>query len=419
MASSSEVEAALERGPADAAVQQFLLFSLCQLRAQAWEFKFGEAWDAELRQLDTAGHGADVFAEAAAMEKFRAHRAKGDKWVPFHTAAGVHERYIAERLYTMSFLTEQEKYMLHFVFRGSSCPPLFDELYLPLFTHPDAGVEGSEAQGRWKQLFYQPDVFFARDGFMHRQMLAYRQEGNALHTTAYIARPGKGQSADEYVWFIVAQTHHFLEIGRAAWTNVGAALAAGTTLALEKLRDLFLGFHRIGPTTAKMFLVSTHLLYPQLHLLRHSCVVGDGAAPAFIALFPALQRSQVIAARDSHRERLLTSLFRNLTAEEVDPRERRMAPMLRWTTVRMREVFAGIVKPEAVPDRFEIHELQVQLCEWRKFVAANTRKKRKANPADLGSRDTFKAAAVGSSPADPKADTTGVHQHAALLDVLV
>jgi hypothetical protein len=47
---------------------------------------------------------------------------------------------------------------------------------------------------------------------------------------------------------------------------------------------------------AKMFLVTTHLLYPELRLLGESCQVGDGALASFRFLYPATFGSKINGA---------------------------------------------------------------------------------------------------------------------------
>lgn len=80
------------------------------------------------------------------MAMFFGCKAKGDKWVPWHTALGQHETYIFKEIYTLSHLTDREHYILHFCFRASSWEPLFNELILPLFTTPEAKISGSAAE---------------------------------------------------------------------------------------------------------------------------------------------------------------------------------------------------------------------------------------------------------------------------------
>jgi hypothetical protein len=125
---------------------------------------------------------------------------------------------------------------------------------------------------------------------------------------------------------------------------------------------VFREFHDIGPTMSKMFLVTTHLQYPELGLLTETCTVGDGAEQAFMYLY-----NLQVVAKSSEREMILRALFKdmNALAPSLEPR---LAPMIEWTAKQTRERFEGVMKPESLPTKLAIFELQVNLCEWRKFL---------------------------------------------------
>ena len=112
---------------------------------------------------------------------------------------------------------------------------------------------------------------------------------------------------------------------------------------------------------AKMFLVSTHLAFPQAHLLDASCAVGDGAEQAFDYLYPHVQAR----ARSAHRAVLLDALTAQLDEDALDRLEPRLRPMLRFVGGAARARFGLCV--EQVSDAVTPFDLQVHLCEWRKF----------------------------------------------------
>ena len=116
----------------------------------------------------------------------------------------------------------------------------------------------------------------------------------------------------------------------------------------------------VGPTTAKMFLVSTHLRYPSLRLVDDTCQVGDGAAAAFTHLYPNLGKSKY------DREKVLVQLLQEFRKEiaEWDPR---LHPMVAWTAQRTAAAFEGIIPKELFKPECEAFTLQVNLCEWRKY----------------------------------------------------
>jgi hypothetical protein len=65
---------------------------------------------------------------------------------------------------------------------------------------------------------------------------------------------------------------------------------------LEAVDGMLQSHYRIGPTMAKMFLVTTHLLYPGLNLLADNCQVGDGALASFRFLYPVTFGSKTVGS---------------------------------------------------------------------------------------------------------------------------
>ena len=117
---------ALARGPLPSRVAHLTQFLLFQLRAQAEKLLGNVAgFDSYMDSLsapeedapatsdplvsDLGSSTKDVAACWPLMEKFLATRAAGDKWVPWSTAAGEHERFIAERIYSLAHLSDEEK----------------------------------------------------------------------------------------------------------------------------------------------------------------------------------------------------------------------------------------------------------------------------------------------------------------------
>ena len=52
-------------------------------------------------------------------------------------------------------------------------------------------------------------------------------------------------------------------------------------------------------------------------------------------------------------------------ADKLDPR---LKPMIHWTGLQTRARLGGAVATRAIPLELTVSELQVNLCEWRKFV---------------------------------------------------
>ena len=376
--------------------------------------------------------------------------ARGDKWMPWHCALGAHERYLLEVVYALPRLqSDRDRYILGYAFSGSREIGLFERILRPLF-EADASDDDA-ALGR--SLLEDPHAALRRDGELHRRYAAYRAEDKKLHTTAYLCHPPRGSSGDEFVCYIIDRTARFVVLGariyallRAklgdgfeAWAATHrpappAAAAAGAApppaapppslggpdLKLS-LEQALLQEDEIGPTMTKMFLVSTHLAYPAAKILDGSCAVGDGAEAAFDYLYPGVPPR----SRSVHRGALLSILNDALgTPAKVDALEPRLLPMLRFVAAAARARFGSMFAP-VVSESITPYDLQVNLCEWRKFrtkvdrkrlcrrgavldrgraerAAADARKQRKSPSAALASV-AVPASYYGGSPVEASA----------------
>jgi len=159
------------------------------------------------------------------MDRFFAGPALGDKWVPWSTACGDHEVFIAQRIYRdLTHLDDEEKYLAHMLFRGSSCVPLFEHIFLRhCLRAPGANVSGSEAESKWKALLHTPKFVFTRGGWLHNLFVSYRDLGGLnrkLHTSCYRSRPPKGAAGEDFTWYIVERTLLFVSMGKAVYDAI-------------------------------------------------------------------------------------------------------------------------------------------------------------------------------------------------------
>lgn len=297
--------------------------------------------------------------------------AKGDKWMPWHCCLGAHERYLLHVVRRLPLLKdERSRSVVTFAFSGSRDIELFESLLRPLFE-----TNASDADAALGQLLAtQPLEALKRGGVLSQRYEVYRRRGRKLHTTCYQCHPPRGAAGDEFVHYIVDRTARFASLGlrvhafleRMLGTNFfeSCQLRVDATTGDElrqALEALLIAEREVGPTMAKMFLVSTHLAFPQARLLNASCAVGDGAEQAFDYLFPAIDAR----ARSAHRALLLDALSAKLDAQELDRLEPRLRPMLRFVGKAARARFGlcgAVVADEVTP-----FDLQVHLCEWRKF----------------------------------------------------
>ena len=197
-----------------------------------------------------------------------------------------------------------------------------------------------------------PDTAFVEGGELYEKVVAWRDRGFKLHTKAFNSYPQRGEGGERYPAYICRRMAHFAKIGLAAWPSVSSGRCS-----MRSLDALYRGFDRIGPTMSKVLLVTNHLWRPELRILDESCEVGDGADEAFNYLFGAR------GGGDAVRKRRLKVLFDHLASQDAEPR---LEPMAAWVAARTRARFPS-VPPGAISDALTIYDLQVQLCEWRKF----------------------------------------------------
>lgn len=161
----------------------------------------------------------DIVCCDGVMGKFFSGPAYGDKWVPWNTACGEHERYIASTIYSIAHLSDEEKHLLHFAFRASSFPPFFDHVVMPLFlqeSNDQVGVEEStheyehssstneyskevekervDMRALGLEMLRNPHGVLTRGSFMHLRFIEYRgkeKDTRKLHTTCYRNHPPK------------------------------------------------------------------------------------------------------------------------------------------------------------------------------------------------------------------------------------
>ena len=330
-----------------------LQFLLCQLRWQAGKIvdESFEAFDNEMRRIDTQSPD-DVASCSQLMAKFLDGPAAGDRWVPWHTVTCEMELFLMTKLRTAPDLNEKEKFVLATAFSGSRWCPLFQSVVYPYFSRAlDTSniYEGAERRGA---RILDPDTAFVEGGELYEKVVAWRDRGFKLHTKAFNSYPQRGEGGERYPAYICRRMAHFAKIGLAAWPSVSSGRCS-----MRSLDALYRGFDRIGPTMSKVLLVTNHLWRPELRILDESCEVGDGADEAFNYLFGAR------GGGDSVRKRRLKVLFDHLASQDVEPR---LAPMAAWVAARTRARFPS-VPAGAISDALTIYDLQVQLCEWRKF----------------------------------------------------
>ncbi|KAK7242633.1 hypothetical protein SO694_00016153 [Aureococcus anophagefferens] len=340
--------------------------------------------------------------------------ARGDKWMPWHCALGAHERYLLEVVYALPRLeSDRDRYILGYAFSGSREIELFERILRPLF-EADASDDDA-ALGR--SLLDDPHAALRRDGELHRRYAAYRAEDKKLHTTAYLCHPARGSSGDEFVCYIIDRTARFVVLGARIYALLRAKLGdgfeawaathrpraprarappapppapppslGGPDLKLS-LEQALLQEDEIGPTMTKMFLVSTHLAYPAAKILDGSCAVGDGAGRVRL---PLPGRPAAVPLRAPRRAPVHPQRRPRHAGQGRRPRAR-LLPMLRFVAAAARARFGSMFAP-VVSESITPYDLQVNLCEWRKFRTKVDRKRARRRGAVLDRAPRARAA---------------------------
>ena len=346
---------------APAEVAHMVQFFLCQLR---WQYGTivapgggFAAFDAALAAADASQGPEDVASCGDLMNAFLRGPALGDRWVPWHTVTCEQERFLMTELRSAPDLDDREKFVLATAFSASRWCPLWRDVILPYFSRARdaAGLYADDGERRGPRCL-RPREAFRADGPVRAAAAAFRDRGNKLHTRAFNSYPQRGDGGANYCDYIIHRHAHFAEIGLAAYDLVTAP--GGVSLAA--LDACYRGFDRIGPTMSKVLLVTNHLWRPHLNILGDDCEVGDGADEAFSFLYGAR------GGGDAARKRRLRHLFDHLNSPALDAAEPRFRPMIAWVAERTRAKFPDI-PAAAIAGAMTIYDLQVQLCEWRKF----------------------------------------------------
>ena len=363
-------------------VRHLMQFLLCQLRAEHAEIltrersnpmdRCNEERRAAYDEFDAAVFAYDLThglvlegqqtgaPDLVSCENFMAafllgKCAKGDKWLPWHCVLGDHERYVLDVVAKLG-LTRRDRYILMFLFSGSRDLALFDALLRPLF-EADASEEDNEL-GRL--ILADPETAFEYNGKIHLRYEAFRATGARMHTTCYSCHPPKTAAGEHFCYYMVDRTKRFVMLGHKAYDIIEDENRRGSDLRRD-LEEVLMKAHEVGPTMTKMFLVSTHLLFPELGILDDYCAIGDGADAAFDFLMPGIPARPKAGPRFD----IFMKLWDHLE-NSTEPCVPRFRHMLKWTAEKARQRFPKM-NPLVLAIDMTPYDLQVNLCEWRKF----------------------------------------------------
>mmetsp|Transcript_16116 Transcript_16116/g.24197 ORF Transcript_16116/g.24197 Transcript_16116/m.24197 type:complete len:464 (-) Transcript_16116:250-1641(-) len=330
----------------DAEVRHMLQFYLCQMR---WQYglivnpgQFKKFDDEIKRRCPPNEQSQDLESCQELMHLFFKGPARGERWVPWHCATCEQELFLFQEVRTRQDFSEEALFAMSTAFSASRVVPMWRQIILPaLAKDPQAIIND-------------PFALFQPGGPVHKQMVNWRAQGNILHTTSYNPYPPLGAKGDKFTDYIAKRHAEYADLGKRAFPLLQQQ---NNQTLMQQLDTHFQTLHKVGPTMSKVLLVTTHLWYPQLEILDQGCLVGDGAALAFDFLYKK---------KNTHaKTKRLHHLF-NYLESFIDRLEPRFKPMLQFLSHESRLKFPEIPS-KSLPDILTIYDLQVQLCEWRKF----------------------------------------------------
>eukprot|EP00927_Polykrikos_kofoidii_P071882 TRINITY_DN68083_c0_g1_i1.p1 TRINITY_DN68083_c0_g1~~TRINITY_DN68083_c0_g1_i1.p1 ORF type:complete len:832 (+),score=143.91 TRINITY_DN68083_c0_g1_i1:285-2498(+) len=302
--------------------------------------------------------------------------ARCEKWVPFHTALGAHDRFIIEEIHQARepVWNEKRRFLVMFIFRAHCCREMFDEAQLHLL--------------RDESFWANPRKCFAIGGPMEKSIIAYRRRTSLpLQTSAFRIIP-RYLCADKDVNLARNICLRSAALLTAAEDILPRVLGAkkmvqtcrgggGASAAIKRAPSLFEEISSIirrvegvAGTWVKMLMVCIDLRYPELRLLRRRCEVGIGAERGLERLVP--NGLDVEGARQPPQEQLA------LLTSELNASKKRGLYRNFWTLLHEAE---RVARQHCSGPKDLLHRhlrdsskglsaatVQVQLCEWRQFL---------------------------------------------------
>jgi len=331
-----------------ATLKEFFCFLQCQLRKEA-EIHLG--LDVPLKDK----LAAEVWPE---YEEFVKKNLGGnERWVPYHTILGVHEKFLAMAVHHARHeWTDRQRFIAMFIFRAHCKADVFSKAQLPILI----------TEAFWKD----PLKAFEVGGEMETALVKYRRTTKRpLLTLCFRMIPERILKDDDanLVRSIILRTQKLVKLA----DQIFPMLMDGQMSASDKFENmtqLIKEEQGLGETWAKMLTVCTDLAYPEMGLLASQCEVGIGALTPLRRLLPG---GGVADAKKALEE--LRQSFNN----SPDEGAQHFWDILMNVEARAREYYEDypLLLQQFQSERGNLSPatLQVQLCEYRQFRHALAR----------------------------------------------
>lgn len=329
-----------KRMPA-ASLDEFFKFLQCQLRMELRQHT-----DAKLELPDKAAE--DIWPD---VEKFiTPNLGASERWVPYHTVLGVHEKFLVESIHSRKSWSEYKRFIAMFIFRAHCKRDLFNQAQLPLMLKDSF----------WKD----PRAAFMPGGPMEKSIRAYRRKtGAPLITSCFRIIPPRvlKDDTENLVRSVTDRSMTLVEVAEKAWTALGDKKKTAVQ-KITNISSLIQQAQGCGDTWAKMLTVCIDLAYPKAQFLEQQCDVGTGAAPPLRCLLSGSGSGDrakdlktllklVNASKSVHAKHFWACLGK---AESIITRKFKSLPLICAQASTKKHSMTACT-------------LQVQLCEYRQY----------------------------------------------------
>mmetsp|Transcript_93565 Transcript_93565/g.165530 ORF Transcript_93565/g.165530 Transcript_93565/m.165530 type:complete len:355 (-) Transcript_93565:75-1139(-) len=338
-------------------VRHFLAYAQCSIKIEAKKFL---DLDIELEDPEALRMlpGAEKLAQKNSSAKL-------EKWVPFHTVLGPHNKFVVEHIYharqkTWSFY---QRFVLNLVFRAHCKPGVF-KAQLPILSK--------------KSFWHAPLRAFETNSSMHKALREFRAEGNALQTSAFLIIPERIVKDDDenLIINLLRRTQRLIRLAKKLWP-IMICKTSSTTEKYESIKQAMEDVHGCGPTWVKMLMVEVDIAMPKIGLLHDRCEVGSGALDP---LKNILKEEGVPMPQTGNRSDGLIALRDHIVRGSCDSNHKHFKKVISKFERKARQHFKKfplLVKQMQMADRpLGCSTLQVQLCEFRQLQVLMQRRKK-------------------------------------------
>jgi hypothetical protein len=228
----------------------------------------------EAKVLMEAEYALEDVAAKALWPKFEKMAArnlgKNEKWVPFHTVLGVHEKFLVEHVHhgKVPWWTDYHRWIALFIFRAHCKCNMFTEVQMPFL----------QDKKFWTNLAALKKGFNSGSK-MHTAIRKFSKQGNKLQTGCFLIIPERLVKDDKenQILNLLLRTQRCIDLADDLWKVVHNRSMQPDEM-YDKISKRMWEVRGMGETWVKMLMVVIDIAMPKLDLLGKRCEVGAGAS---------------------------------------------------------------------------------------------------------------------------------------------